>query len=63
MSPEALAAFAVVRLRLVESIGVLWMDMHALQIRTRDIACQAFVASMERVTDQVPLLMSFVAHK
>eukprot|EP00983_Pelagomonas_calceolata_P075726 1153119-Pelagomonas_calceolata.AAC.22 len=53
LSPAALAKFADIRRRLVNSVSPLWLDMHALKMRMRAAACQAFVHGMAGVTEHV----------
>ncbi|KAF5842460.1 hypothetical protein DUNSADRAFT_7069, partial [Dunaliella salina] len=52
LNPAALAKFADIRRRVVDSVSVLWLDMHALKMRMRAAACQAFVQGMADVTEQ-----------
>lgn len=53
LSPSALSAFADVRRRLVDSVGVLWMDFHELKLTMRTAASKAFVHSMAAVAEHV----------
>jgi len=53
LKPEALAKFTDVRRQVVESVGLLWLDLHALKMHMRAVACQAFVHGMASVTEQV----------